>query len=51
MSYTIGTVAVMSSALGSVASNIDGTWEAYRASKARLIARYVFDPLMECPII
>jgi NAD(P)-dependent dehydrogenase (short-subunit alcohol dehydrogenase family) len=29
-----GTVAVMSSALGSVASNIDGTWEAYRASKA-----------------
>jgi NAD(P)-dependent dehydrogenase (short-subunit alcohol dehydrogenase family) len=31
-----GTVAVMSSALGSVASNIDGTWEAYRASKAAL---------------
>lgn len=31
-----GSVAVMSSAMGSVASNTYGTWEAYRASKAAL---------------
>jgi NAD(P)-dependent dehydrogenase (short-subunit alcohol dehydrogenase family) len=31
-----GTIAVMSSGLGSVANNTDGGWEVYRASKAAL---------------
>lgn len=31
-----GTIALMSSELGSVAGNVDGGWEAYRASKAAL---------------
>jgi len=31
-----GTIAVMSSELGSVTANVDGGWEAYRASKAAL---------------
>ena len=31
-----GSVAVMSSGLGSVANNVNGGWEVYRASKAAL---------------
>jgi NAD(P)-dependent dehydrogenase (short-subunit alcohol dehydrogenase family) len=46
-----GTIAVMSSVLGSVAENEHGAWEVYRASKAALntllrsfAARHVGDP-------